>query len=235
MPSPPADPTRPWVVVQHAPHEGPGLVAHALGEFGVAWRVCRLDLGDVLPRVDAVGGVVVMGGAMGVHDDEAFGWLAPERRLLAASVDAGLPVLGVCLGAQQLAAALGAPVVTGPEPEIGTGAVTLTEEGIGDPVLGPEGPTLPAVHWHGDTFDIPDGALRLASSDRYLNQAFRYGRRAYGLQFHVEVDRELADLWTAELPPWAVLEDTVLTAVEATGRRILHRFVELAIRPATGD
>jgi GMP synthase (glutamine-hydrolysing) len=203
-------------------------VARALAGAGVGLRVYRLDLGDALPSLDGVGGVVVMGGVMGVHDEAEFAWLAPERRWIAGAVDAGLPVLGVCLGAQQLAAALGAEVVTGPAPEIGTGEVALTAEGLADPVLGPEGPRLVAVHWHGDTFAIPDGAVRLASSDRYPNQAFRYGDRAYGLQFHVEVDRELADLWAPELPPGSTLEPAAVAAVEDTGTRVLGRFVELA-------
>jgi len=223
---------RPWALVQHAPHEGPGLVGGALADAGAELQVCRLDLGAALPAIGDLGGVVVMGGAMGVHDVVEFPWLAPERRWMADAVAAGLAVLGVCLGAQQLAAALGAEVVTGPAPEIGTGEVTLTAEGLADPVLGPEGPRLAAVHWHADTFAIPDGAVRLASSDRYPNQAFRYGERAYGLQFHVEVDRELADLWAPELPRGSVLEEDAVDAVAATGRRVLGRFVEHALRPA---
>jgi GMP synthase-like glutamine amidotransferase len=140
-----------------------------------------------------------------------------------------MAVLGVCLGAQQLAAALGAEVVTGPAPEIGTRSVTLTDDGARDPVLGPGGPELPAVHWHGDTFGIPPGAVRLASSDRYQNQAFRHGRCVYGLQFHVEVDRALAAQWAPELPAGCVLEDGALAAVEDSGRRVLARFVAHAL------
>jgi len=226
VPSPPPERARRWALAQHAPHEGPGLVAGALVDAGVGLDVVRLDLGDDLPELVDLGGVVVMGGAMGVHDEAEFAWLAPERRWIAAAVAAGVPVLGVCLGAQQLAAALGAEVVTGPAPEIGTGEVTLTPEGLDDPVLGPEGPRLVAVHWHGDTFAIPDGAVRLASSDRYQNQAFRYGDRAYGLQFHVEVDRALADLWAPELPPGSTLEAGAIAAVEILGSRVLGRFVD---------
>jgi len=220
------------VLAQHAPHEGPGLVAPALAAAGIGLDVVRLDRGDDLPALDDLGGVVSRGGAMGVHDEAEFAWLAPERRWLAAAVEAGLAVLGVCLGAQQLAAALGAEVVTGPAPEVGTGEVTLTPEGLDDPVLGPDGPRLAAVHWHGDTFAIPDGAVRLASSDRYSNQAFRYGDRAYGLQFHVEVDRELADLWAPELPPGSTLDAGAVAAVETVGRRVLGRFVDHVGRPS---
>jgi GMP synthase (glutamine-hydrolysing) len=216
-----------WVVAQHAPHEGPGLLAAVLADAGIAMQVVRLDLGESLPEPDVAGGVVAMGGAMGVHDGAEHPWLETERRFLAAAVDAGVPVLGVCLGAQQLAAALGAAVTTGPEPEIGLGEVTLTAAGRADPVLGPEGDRVAAVHWHSDTFDIPDGAVRLASSTRYENQAFRLGSRVYGLQFHVEVDDVIAEAWEPELAP-VVIERRALAAVQAAGARILRRMIRVA-------
>ena len=222
----------PWVVVQHAAHEGPGLIVGALHGAGIDGRTVHLDAGDALPAPDAAGGVVVMGGAMGVHDTDAFPWLATERRWLTAVVDRGIPVLGICLGAQQLAAALGATVRTVPEPEIGTGTVELTSAGRADPVLGPEAPRLPVVHWHGDTFDIPPGATHLASSDRCPNQAFRYGPAVYGLQFHIEVDDELAASWAPELPSGVRLGRAELRAVQTVGRRVLERFVQLASRPS---
>jgi GMP synthase-like glutamine amidotransferase len=213
------------VIAQHAPHEGPGLLAGVLAHAGVGHTVVRVDLGDDLPDPDEFGAVVAMGGAMGVHDDHP--WLETERRWLAAAVGAGIPVLGVCLGAQQLAAALGARVTTGPAPEIGIGTVELTDDGRGDPVLGPEGSDLPVVHWHGDTFDIPTGALRLASSERYQNQAFRFARHAYGLQFHVEVDDDMAETWAPDLPAGIDLDAAGRRAVEEVGRRVLGRFVDL--------
>jgi len=229
VPSPRAEPSHPWALAQHAPHEGPGLVAPALADAGVALRVTRLDRGEGLPGLDDLGGVVVMGGPMGVHDDRQHPWLADERTWIAEAVDRGMAVLGVCLGAQQLAAALGAPVVAGPGPEVGPGQVTLSAEGRADPVLGPDGPGLAVVHWHGDTFGIPGGAVRLASSDRYSNQAFRYGARAYGLQFHVEVDGALARQWAPELPAGVTLDPASVAVVEATGRRVLGRLVAHAL------
>ncbi|HXX90326.1 MAG TPA: type 1 glutamine amidotransferase [Acidimicrobiales bacterium] len=221
-----AERRRPWALAQHSPDDGPGLVARALAEAGVPWACTRLDLGETLPALDGVGGVVVMGGAMGVHDDDRHHWLADERRWMAAAVDGGLPVLGVCLGAQQLALALGAAVTTGPAPEFGTGTVVLTEDGLADPVLGPEGPVLATVHWHRDTFALPKGARRLAWSDRCQNQAFAFGERVYGLQFHLEVDHDVAARWAPGLPPGATLDPGALTEVEAAGRRMLRRFVE---------
>jgi GMP synthase (glutamine-hydrolysing) len=205
------------------------LVGEALDAAGVDTAVVRLDLDEVLPAPSGLGGVVVMGGAMGVHDTDEFPWLATERAWIAETVAAGLPVLGVCLGAQQLAAALGAPVTTGPAPEIGAGEVALTPDGRADPVLGPEGKRFAVIQWHGDTFEIPDGAVRLATGDRYPNQAFRYGRLAYGLQFHIEVDDAMAEAWAPDLPTGVMLAQGDRRVVEAVGRRVLSRFVDLAL------
>jgi GMP synthase-like glutamine amidotransferase len=196
--------------------------------------VVRLDRGEALPAVTDLGGVVAMGGPMGVADGAVYPWLAGERALLAIAVARSLPVLGVCLGSQQLAAALGAEVTRGSEPEIGLGRVELTPEGRADPVLGPAGDDaagLPVVHWHSDTFEVPPGAVRLAFSDRYANQAFRAGPRAYGLQFHVEVDRALARGWGPHLPPGVELPESGRSEVERAGRSLLERFFGL---PATG-
>jgi GMP synthase-like glutamine amidotransferase len=223
----PVDGDLPWIVVQHTATEGPGLLAGVMVDAGASVRLVRLDLGDELPAPDEVTGAVVMGGPMGVHDTAEFPWLEPEQRWLAAAVDAGLPVMGVCLGAQLLAASLGAPVTTGPAPEVGVGHVVLDAAGRADPVLGPEGERLPVVHWHGDTFAIPDGGVRLASSDRYENQAFRYGDRVYGLQFHLEVDDEVAAGWAPDLPAGISLDGPERAPVEATGRRVFRRFLAL--------
>jgi GMP synthase-like glutamine amidotransferase len=225
----PARSDRAWVVAQHAPNEGPGLLAGVLAAAQLDTHVVRLDLGDDLPPPAGLGGVVIMGGAMGVHDTDAFPWLETERRWIADTVRSDIPVLGVCLGAQLLAAALGAAVTTGPSPEVGVGDVALTAEGRSDPVLGPEGDRAAVIHWHGDTFEIPAGAVHLATGERYRNQAFRYGRFAYGLQFHVEVDDAMAEAWAPELPSGVTLDAGARRAVEAVGRRVLGRFVEVAL------
>jgi GMP synthase-like glutamine amidotransferase len=248
---------RSWVAVQHVPFEGPGSIAAAAARRGMQLRVCRPDLGEALPAVSELRGLVVMGGPMGVCDTVEHPYLAGERELLAAAVAAGRAVLGVCLGAQLLAAALGARVYRGARPEIGPGTVTLTRAGRADPVLGaaaaggatavgataggaveshtPAGGTgaagaweLPVVHWHQDTFELPRSAVRLAGSGLYPNQAFRAGACAYGLQFHVELDGTLAEGWREHLPEGVRIDERARAEVERAGRALLAAFFDRA-------
>jgi len=224
----------PWSVLQHVDFEGPGSIASVLGDRGVEVQVIRPDGGQPFPAVDELGGLVVMGGPMGVGDDLGHPWLEGERALLRDALGRGLPVLGVCLGAQQLAAALGANVGPGTAPEIGPGRVVLTSAGRRDRMFGPEyggldGGEVPCFHWHADTFSLPDGAVHLAATAAYPHQAFRVGDLAYGLQFHVEVDAALADGWRAALPAGVGLSAADVAAIETVGRRLLGRFVDLAL------
>jgi GMP synthase (glutamine-hydrolysing) len=161
---------------------------------------------------------------MGACDDLHHPHLIRERRLLADAVRLGKPVLGVCLGAQLLAAALGAIVVRGPEHEIGFGEVELTPAGLEDPILGPEGRRLPVFNWHHDTFDLPSGAVNLASSPLYQRQAFRVGERAYGLQFHIELNDRAIEAIRPELPPGVRLDQAAQAEVASAGRRVFGRW-----------
>jgi GMP synthase-like glutamine amidotransferase len=130
-----------------------------------------------------------------------------------------------------MAAALGARVFAGDAgAEVGLGIVELTPEGRRDPVLGPAGRTLPVLHWHGDTYDLPPTAVRLAASARYPQQAFRIGDRAYGLQFHVEVDEPGAAAMQPELPPGVRLDRRHLALAQRAGRGVLARFFANATR-----
>jgi GMP synthase (glutamine-hydrolysing) len=215
-------------------HEGPGTIARVLADSGVDVAVTRIDLSEPLPDLAGLGGLVVMGGPMGVHDEDDHPWLIPERALVGDAVDGGMPVLGVCLGSQQLAAALGAEVTTGPQEEVGPGHVELTAEGRRDPVLGPEyhglsGTAVPCVHWHRDTFTLPRGGVHLAASRAFPHQAIRFGDRAYGFQFHVEVDEQLANAWRPLLPEGVRLDEADVARIETVGLRILRRFVNVAI------
>lgn len=214
-----------WVVIQHVPFEGPGLIAEIASGRGIELRLCHPYRGDPLPGQNEIDGLVVMGGPMGVLDTAEHPYLAHEVELIAATVRSGRPVLGVCLGAQLLAHALGATVYRGEQSEIGLGSVSLTRAGREDPVLGGLGlEALPVMHWHQDSFDLPDDALWLARSELYPHQAFRLGERAYGLQFHLEVDRHLARAWHEHLPADVTLDDSSLTEIETVGRRVLQAF-----------
>jgi GMP synthase-like glutamine amidotransferase len=217
-----------WVVLQHVAHEEAGAIGEVLIAAGQVVSVVRVDRGDPVPgpaEVADMAGLVVMGGPMGVHDDEAHPWLAHERDLIAAAVAAARPVLGVCLGAQQLAVALGGEVTTGPEPEVGIGEVRLTRQAEDDAVFGPVGFTLPCMHWHGDTFSLPAGSVLLARSELYPHQAFRHGERAYGLQFHVEITPAVAARWRPHLPPGVSMPAVDVAHINAVGRGLIERFV----------
>jgi GMP synthase (glutamine-hydrolysing) len=216
------------VVVQHVPFEGPGLIAPALSAAGAEVRVVRVDRHEPLPQASQLDVLVVLGGPMGALDDRDHPHLAAERELIAECVRQNRPVLGVCLGAQLLAASLGAPVSRGPAIEVGTGTVTLTSNGLADPVFGPYGPELPVVHWHQDTFEPPERGVLLASSEQYPHQAFRVGE-SYGVQFHVELDADALGRVTPYLPAGAVVAPDAARAVASMGERLLKRWAEHAL------
>jgi len=222
---------KPWCLTQHVAWEGPGLVASAARARGIDLRVHRMDLGDRLPDASAIGGVVVLGGPMGANDDAAYPHLAAEKTLLASAVAAGLPVLGICLGGQLLAAALGARVTRNPSREIGLCEVAITPEGRDDPVLGPLAPSFPAIQWHDDTFDIPEGAVRLAESAACPRQAYRLGDRVYGLQFHPELDAEVLRAWTPHFPEGVAVDEVAHARAARASRGLIGRFFDRASSP----
>jgi GMP synthase (glutamine-hydrolysing) len=164
---------------------------------------------------------------MGVDDTEQHPYLADEIDLLAAAAAAGKPILGICLGAQLLARALGGEVGPSGATEVGLGNVALTPAGERDGILGPSGRLVPVLHWHEDTFTIPPGAELLASSNLCVNQAFRLGR-AYGLQFHVELDAALVTGMQPHLPANVALPAVDVAGVGRVGSAILGRFFDAA-------
>lgn len=209
------------LVLQHHPWEGPGLIARAVHDVPRTTRLVLDDADPILPAARDLAGLVVMGGAMAADDDVRYPGLAAERRLLAEAVAAEVPVIGVCLGMQLLAHALGSPVHVGHGTEIGFGPVDVVAP---DPVLGPLGPRPSVLHWHSDAVDIPAGATLLASSGRTPVQAFRAGS-ALGLQFHLEIDGPLLQDWLAVASMVADLRAHGVTDLATQGAEVLPDLV----------
>jgi GMP synthase (glutamine-hydrolysing) len=232
------------LVLQHISCEPPGAFEDVLLERGASIHRVELDEGEPLPDWREFDLIVAMGGPMSVNDEDEHPWLVAEKRLIREAVEAGVGYWGACLGVQLLAASLGARVYAGPKPEVGVLGVTLTDEGADDPVFAGLPRELPTLQWHGDTFDLPEGAVRLAESPAYPNQAFRYGRAAYGVQFHVEVTPEMAREW-AQVPEYVrSLEQTLgpgsapalfaefdlaVEGMQQIARRMFARWLDVAV------
>ena len=182
------------LVLQHDLHDGPGYLGEALLRRGARLTIRRLDEGEEVPDLSAYDMVLVMGGTMNVYQEDKYPWLKEETAAIRRAVEEGKAVLGVCLGGQLLAKAMGAKVHLGAATEIGLTPISLTEAGNVDPLFAGL-PRIEAVEWHDDTFDIPPGAVALACSEGCANQAFRFGPRAYGLQFHPEVSPMMLAHW----------------------------------------
>lgn len=188
------DPSNTVLVLQHVRCEPPALYEDLLLRRGFAIHRVELDEGEPLPTDLDFRAMIVMGGPMGALDDVVHPWLARERAFIAKAVEAEIPYWGVCLGAQLLAAALGAKVFRGSDPEVGIYDVELTEAAGSDPVFAGLPSDFPVFQWHGDTFELPSGARHLARSAMFPNQVFAVGS-AYAIQFHVEVTAGLAAQW----------------------------------------
>jgi GMP synthase (glutamine-hydrolysing) len=185
------------VVFRHVPFEGLGLIQPVLEEHGIS-----LDFPDLfhpratLPDISTAAGLILMGGPMSANDDLPY--LRQELEVIRQSVERRQPVLGVCLGSQLIAKALGGRVYPNPVKEIGWFDVHLTDSGRHDPVLSALDSSETLFHWHGETFDLPPGAEWLAYSDACRHQAFRVGPNVYGLQFHLEVTPEMIADWCSQ-------------------------------------
>jgi len=184
------------LVLQHVPHEGPGSLNSLLQTAG--FRIHTLKFwpeAETEPAPENYQGLIVLGGPMGVYEADKYRHLAGEKMLIERAVKDNLPVLGICLGAQLLASALGARVYPSGIKEIGWYDLTPTQAAKDDPLFHHLRANEKVFQWHGDTFDLPHGAVHLASSPLCTNQAFRYGRNVYALQFHLEVDAKMIDAW----------------------------------------
>ena len=226
------------LAVRHIAFEGLGLLDDLLVARGFSSRY--LDAGvdaiaaDTLLDADLV---VILGGPIGVYEGEAYPFLAGELAAIAARLASKRPTLGICLGAQMIAKALGAAVAPGPRKEIGWAPIELTEEGRTS-VLAPLTDT-PVLHWHGDNLDLPAGAARLAATEACPNQAFAIGRHTLGLQFHIEADPATIERWLighcaelagAKIDPRVLRRDAATQgpATAKAGRAVLGAWLDEA-------
>ncbi|HEX6752653.1 MAG TPA: type 1 glutamine amidotransferase [Solirubrobacterales bacterium] len=234
------------LVIQHVPWEGPHRILDACGKL--AERTVKPLAGQALPDHDEVAGAVIMGGPMSVDDTERHPGLAAEREWLAEALRREMPLLGICLGAQLLARALGTEVRPGERPELGFAPVEVLDPE--DPILGALAPSTTVLHWHGDVFDLPDGAQHLARSAQTEVQAFRKGS-AWGVLFHPEADFALLEAWlavpemvreahgalggdgAAALPEQAEAAESDLVARTSPGLRAFVAMVEAPTAPTS--
>jgi len=202
--------------LQHVPFEGLGSIEKYLIDRGHELFCTRLWAGDRLPSPDSFAALIVMGGPMGIYDYEDYPWLQVEKEFLAQVVDRGIPILGICLGAQLLADVLGAKVNANPKKEIGWFPVirNKTVPDFLESVL-PEKMTV--FHWHGDTFGIPEDAVNLYSSEACAHQAFLYKEHVLGLQFHLETTRESAAALIDNCRNELVQDSWIMTGQEMLG------------------
>ena len=183
-------------IIKHIDIEGPGTIGEFLDGSGIHYHVIDIYNGEPLPgSISNISAVIVLGGPMNVYEEDEYPFLKQEDEFLKGVIEAGLPTLGFCLGAQLIAKAKGAIVKKAPQKEIGWFKVSLTENGSDDPLFKEFPGEIDVFQWHGDTFDIPEGAVKLAESELCPNQAFRIGNNIYGLQFHVEVTDEMIYQW----------------------------------------
>lgn len=231
------------LVFQHVPFEILGIFHPMLKQEKFRIRYVNFARHpDARPKVEAYNGLVVLGGPMSAHQYDEFPHLEWEVEAIKHAVNIGIPVLGICLGAQLIAHAFGARIKRGSIPEIGWYEVAPTAETESDPVLAPLLEPRWIFQWHQDVFDLPEGAVHLASSAGCPNQAFRIGECVYGFQFHLEVDQPLIERWLnvpvhreelADLrgliDPDDIRSDTerLIASSQSLGRAVFSRFIDL--------
>lgn len=228
--------TRDVLAIRHVPFEDLGLLEPVLSERGYRSSYLDVTVEPITPEAALEPDLlVVLGGPIGVYETAAYPFLRAEHEAVEARVRAGRPTLGVCLGAQLVAAALGADVVATGRTEIGYAPLTLTAEGRGSALAPLDG--VRVLHWHGDQFAVPDGAVRLAETPGFPNQAFSLGRQVLGLQFHLEADHTQIERWlvghahelaTAGIDPNQVRADAGAhgPALAAAAHQVFERWLD---------
>jgi len=235
------------LVIQHLAPEAAFAIGDALAAAGVHLDTRRTFAGEEIPAdVSNFDGVVVLGGPMSATSDLGFPSRQQEIDLLSVAIGLGIPTLGVCLGAQLLAAAAGAAVIAGQSgPEIGWAPVQLLEASRSDPLFAGLPERLTVLHWHGDTFELPVGARRLATNATYRNQAFRVGELAWGLQFHIEVTADAVERFLSAFDTEAqqaiggssairTASDGALSSLRGARELVLERFAALVAERVPG-
>ena len=200
-----------FLVFQHIEVEHPGILRDFMRADGVTWDAVELDAGEPIPALEGYDALIVMGGPMDVWEEDAHPWLVPEKAAIREAVaERGLPTLGVCLGHQLLAEALGGKVGPMAAPEVGILEVELTEAGRADPLFAGIAPTGNALQWHGaEVITAPQGATVLVRSPICAIQAFRSPPLAYAIQYHVELTPDTVREW-GEIPAYAASLDKAM-------------------------
>ncbi|MEM8558638.1 MAG: gamma-glutamyl-gamma-aminobutyrate hydrolase family protein [Bacteroidota bacterium] len=223
--------------LRHVPFEGPAHIATWAAARGYALATTRLFAGDDLPDTADLDGLVVMGGPMNIYEEDRYSWLVDEKALIREAIEAGKPVVGVCLGAQLIADVLGSRVVPVGQKEIGWFPLHLTDAGQAHPLLAGVPASLPVFHWHGETFALPNGAVHLARTPVCETQAFLWGDHVLGLQCHFEMTRSSVDaiiegcadeLAAAQGQPW-VQSVEAMHAVDAVTVQHAHAALEVML------
>ncbi len=226
---------KPILVIEHASFVHLAALRAVLEKSGLPFWEIRPYRGDVFPELSEISGVLSLGGPMGANDEAEHSWIPTELSFLKQAVEAKIPTIGICLGAQMMAKALGSSVERADQAEVGWHPLNLSEEGRRDPLFKDlEGSPTEVYQWHQDTFFLPPGATLLASSPLCPRQAFRIGMHAYGVQFHPEADPALIEEWlnqpddslapTSDEERRAHLENTQVGLT--THARLLSKFIE---------
>lgn len=196
------------LILKNISNEGPGTIEDFLRDTNIGYKIIDMSSEDI-PPTDQFNTLVMMGGPMSVNEADIYPYIKKEIELVKEFISKGKSVLGICLGAQIMAKALGSKVYVGHEKEIGWLDIELVENGVRDPLMtklafhpkaGDFWRKFKVFHWHGETFDIPEGAIRIARSVLYPNQGFSFKNRAYAFQFHIEVTREMIFEWLGNEP-----------------------------------
>jgi len=222
-------------IIQNDPEVPPGIIAEELERLGVEPAIIRPYEGDELPALSDVSAVVVLGGAMGANDDAKHLFLSDLKQFIRDVVAQGRPYLGVCLGGQLLAAALGSEVRSSTDSEKGTCSIMLTDEGLDDRLFRGIAPSFISFQWHNDSFVIPPEGVWLAFTETCRSQAFRIGKNAWGVQFHPEVNPEIVRNWSSWTPETAGRTDEFVTTYmeweteyRGVARRLVTNFLDAA-------